>query len=194
MTATLDSSNDQRVTVTIEEQISSENIELFYDLYEKAFGELRVKAAGRQVLHPAEFREEMLDARVMKYVSWSLENQPLSLTTLTNSLETVPWISPEYFNAKYPGRALYYLGFTLVRPDIRMQYVFRDIATRIANRMRNENAVLCLDMCGHHTSHGFDHTLRSIGVATGTTLDALDTQTFFAADFGTTHAQGDAQL
>ena len=40
------------------------------------------------------------------------------MSTLTRHLETVPWISPEYFAYHFPEHtardAVYYLGFTLV--------------------------------------------------------------------------------
>jgi len=57
---------------------------------------------------------------VFKYVEWS-SRRPIALATMTSHLETVPWISPEYFSVRYPEhaaqRAIYYLGFTLVHPS-----------------------------------------------------------------------------
>ena len=42
----------------------------------------------------SEFFAEMTDARVWKYVAWADDDTPIALTTITKSLETVPWISP----------------------------------------------------------------------------------------------------
>ena len=42
------------------------------------------------------------------------------MITLTRHLESVPWISPDYFAARYPEQwarnAIYYMGFVLAHP------------------------------------------------------------------------------
>lgn len=176
-----------KLKVTIEERIDDADIEIFYELYEQAFGPLRTKAAARQVLHPEEFREEMVDPRVMKYVTWSEDGEPLSLTTLTNDLATIPWISPDYYRAKFPEKAargaVYYLGFTLVRNDARLQSVFSDVVALLISRFVAENAVMCIDICSYNISIGFDDVLRRLGTGVQTPLDELDAQTYFVADF-----------
>jgi hypothetical protein len=106
--------------VTIETTIGGEHAEDFYRLYLDAFEPLRTRAAARQVLNRAVNMEDMADPRVFKYVGWS-SGRPIALATMTSHLETVPWISPEYFSVRYPEHAargaIYYLGFTLVHPS-----------------------------------------------------------------------------
>ncbi len=85
---------DTPVRITIETAIDDEHAETFYQLYLAAFGPLRTRAAARQVLHKNEFFAEMTDARVWKYVAWADEDTPIAMTTITKSLDTVPWISP----------------------------------------------------------------------------------------------------
>ncbi|MGZ4524317.1 MAG: hypothetical protein ACXVXO_13025, partial [Mycobacteriaceae bacterium] len=70
--------------------------QMFYDLYLAAFGPMRTRAAARNVLHQDEFFAEMNDTRVSKYVAWDADGRAVGLTTLTNDLHSVPWISPEY--------------------------------------------------------------------------------------------------
>lgn len=174
-------------TVTIEEEMGAAEVDMFFGLYEEAFGPLRTLAAARQVLHANEFREEMNDPRILKYVVRSAGGTPLALSTLTNDLTTVPWVSPEYYAAKYPERAarnaVYYLGFTLVRNDSRLKSVFRGVVDLLIERMASEDAVLCLDVCAHNDGMGFAEALRRMGHATQTPLDVVDTQTYYVADF-----------
>lgn len=180
---------EHQVTVTIEQQITGDDVELFYDLYEQAFGPLRTLAVARQVLHANEFREEMRDPRILKFVSWNGDGVPLGLTTLTNHLETVPWISPEYFAAKYPEHAargaIYYLGFTLVRDDVVKTNAFAAAVDRLITKMATENAIMCLDICSFNVSLGFADVLERMADAIApTTVEVLDTQTYYGARFG----------
>src|SRR3954464_14051950 len=108
--------------VTVETAVDIATARRFWKLYIETFGELATKAVARQVLHEDEFMAEMLDPRGEKYVTWE-DGQAVAMCTLTNHLETVPWISPEYFAYHYPEHtarnAVYYLGFILVAPGHR---------------------------------------------------------------------------
>lgn len=177
-----------KLKVTIEERIDDADIEIFYELYEQAFGPLRTKAAARQVLHPDEFREEMVDPRVLKFVSWSDDGEPLGMSTLTNCLDTVPWISADYYRTQYPDHAardaIYYLGFTLVRNDVGPTTAFRDAVEVLITKMADEQAIMCLDICGHHTDKGFAEVLERMAHAVAPTkVEVMDTQTYFVAAF-----------
>ena len=94
--------------------------EALYRLYRPAFEPLKVRSAARQVLTRSEFFDQMRDDRVDKYVAWENGAEPIGMITLTRHLESVPWISPEYFAARYPEHwarnAIYYLGFILAHP------------------------------------------------------------------------------
>lgn len=123
----------------------------FFDLYNLAFEPLKKRSVARQVLTEAEFTEQMLDERVVKYVARGEHGQALGLTTLTNELDSVPWVSPEYFVEHYPEHsardAVYYLGFTLAHPS---QRHLRFIETIIMVGLQNlalEHAVVAYDVC-----------------------------------------------
>jgi hypothetical protein len=123
----------------------------FYDLYTLAFEPLKTRSVARQVLTWAEFFDQMVDERVVKYVARNDAGEALGLTTLTNELESVPWISPEYFAAHYPEQwarhAVYYLGFTLAHPSQRhLRFVETIIGVGLQG-LADEQAVVAYDVC-----------------------------------------------
>ncbi len=120
----------------------------FYELYELTFSPLKTRSVARQVLTMTEFYAQMADPRVDKYIAWNDDGQPVGITTLTKHLESVPWISPEYFAAHYPEHwarhAVYYLGFTLAHPSMR-QHGFLEAIIRVGmDPLAAERAVLAL--------------------------------------------------
>src|SRR3954469_18405846 len=92
----------QEATFTVEHRVDEPTAQRFFKLYLDTFGELAFRAVARQVLHEHEFMEEMVDPRVEKYLAWNPEGEAVGMCTLTKHLETVPWISPDYFAHHYP--------------------------------------------------------------------------------------------
>ncbi len=165
------------------------HIALFYELYSLAFEPLKKLSAARQVLTRAEFVEQMRNDRVAKLVAWGDDGKPLGLTTLSNDLTTVPWISPEYFQDHYPEHwargAVYYLGFTLAHPSQRHR---RFVETLIKVGMQEavtKNAVIAYDVCAHN-----EKLLRFSARVTGllatipnTKFEHIDTQLYACVTF-----------
>jgi hypothetical protein len=160
----------------------------FWDLYLASFGPLRTRAAARQVLHEAEFFEEMTDPRVWKYVAWDATGRAVGLTTLTRDLETVPWISPEYYQARYPGhfarQAVYYLGFTLVQKGSRNVLSFAAMIEAVVERLRADRAVCGYDICAfNNEAMRFAENIESMLNRSGLVpVERLDSQTYYVAD------------
>jgi hypothetical protein len=171
--------------ITTETTIAPGTASSFYHLYLAAFEPLRTRAAARQVLTRKEFFADMVDPRVEKHVGWDAYGTPIALTTLTRHLETVPWISPEFFAERFPDHTargtLYYLGFTLVHPCSRSALVFAEILGSIVNRLRLEGAACAYDICAYNNesirfaSHLERLLRRSLGVA----VSPVDTQTYY---------------
>jgi hypothetical protein len=163
--------------------------QMFYDLYLAAFEPMRARAAARNVLHQDEFFAEMNDTRVSKYVAWDADGRAVGLTTLTNDLHSVPWISPEYFAAQFPEHtarnAVYYLGFTLVHPDARRGSTFTDMIGHVLSRLVADRAVVGCDICSYNiTAHSFDQNIiKMLTAAAEVTVEVLDTQTYYSAEF-----------
>ncbi|SDD05880.1 hypothetical protein [Nocardioides lianchengensis] len=176
------------VRISVETDVDAETAATYYRLYVETFGHLATKAVARQLLHEDEFLEEMHDPRVSKYVAWDGDDV-IGLTTLTKHLETVPWISPAYFEHHYPEQwardAVYYLGVTLVAKSRRESHVFQAMIAACTELILRERAVCAWDMCFYN-----DEEL-GLGPAIRRMLDhhpelqvaPIDRQTYFAAVF-----------
>jgi len=172
--------------VTVESIIADEEVDQFYELYLAAFGPLRARAVARQVLHRSEFSEQMLSPRVWKFVAWD-HGRAAGLTTLTQDLSTVPWISPEYFAHRYPEHtargAVYYWGFTLSMPEKRRNRLFLAMLSAVAEVVAADRGVCGYDICAYNNatmqlaSEVEDLSRKLANV----TFDVLDTQTYYSA-------------
>ncbi|MET8649627.1 hypothetical protein [Nocardia aurea] len=182
-------SGEPEVSVTVETSIPDAGIEVFHRLYEEAFGPLRTKAIARQVLHRAEFREEMIDPRVLKYVARTPDGEPIGVTTLTRHLETVPWISPHYFAARYPEHAarnaIYYAGFTLVAPSARQGAAFHAMIKSVVQVLVAERAAVGWDICSYNnTQLSFADSIRAVlDEQANVEVAVEDSQTYYTAQF-----------
>jgi hypothetical protein len=177
-----------RFTVTALTALDEATARPFWDLYLTSFVPLRTRAAARQVLHESEFLEEMVDARVWKYVARDAEGRAVGLSTLTRDLETVPWISPEYYQARFPQhaarQAVFYLGFTLVQKGTRNVGAFTAMIEAVAERVRSSRGVCGYDICAfNNESMRFADNIESMLNRGGTVpVERLDTQTYYVAD------------
>ncbi len=177
------------IRVSIETTIPDAEIERFHLLYETAFAPLRTLAVARQVLHPAEFRDELTDPRIQKHVARTDEGKPVGLTTLTRHLETVPWISPEYFATRFPQHAernaIYYAGFTLVDPSARQGAAFHVMIESVVRILAVERAAVGWDICAYNNSRfSFADALRTaVGEQANVEIAVEDSQTYYAARF-----------
>lgn len=175
--------------VSVEHVLDGPATAAFYELYLTTFGPMRTRAAARHVLRAEEFAADMADPRVEKFVAWAPDGTPAGLTTVTNDLTAVSWISPEYFAAQFPEhsarRAVYYLGFTLVDPRVRSARVFHDMMGYVLDRLVSERAVVACDIAAYNnTAHSFDTNLVAMLTATAeVNVEVLDTQTYYAAEF-----------
>lgn len=175
--------------ISVETVVDDATAARYYRLYREAFGELATRAAARQLLHEHEFLEEMRDPRVHKYVAQDASGQVVGMSTLTADLETVPWISPEYFAHHYPEhaarQAVYYLGFTLVDTRQRQARVFAAMVDRIVELLVAERAVCAWDICGYNDDTlGLGRNIeRVVGRTAEVTIAPHDRQTYYAATF-----------
>lgn len=174
-------------SVTIEGSVDERTARRFYELYVATFGDLATRAVARQLLHEHEFMEEMLDPRVDKYVAWDDRGEAMAMCTLTRHLETVPWISPEYFAHHYPDhtarKAVYYLGFVLVAHEHRRSHVFVDLIRQLSKTLVEERAMCAYDICSYNNetlglAGAIEALLKGLAEVDVTTVD---TQTYYRA-------------
>lgn len=173
--------------ITVEPAIDDAAIGTFYRLYLAAFEPLRTLAAARHVLTADEFAAEMRDPRIDKYVVWDDADEPVALTTLATDLAAVPWISPEHLTARYPEHAarnaIYYLGVTLVHPS-RGRGAFALTTDAVTGRLTADRAVCGYDVCAANDAGHVGRYLARLFQRDQVSLERLDVQTYYAADFG----------
>ena len=173
---------------TREYHVEPELALVFHELYETAFGPLRVQALARQVLTESEFYAQMADGSVMKYVAWNDDDHPVGLCTLTRRLDTVPWISPEYFAHRYPDHwqrnAIWYFGFVLVHPSERRSRFVDQLIDVGIGELVEQHAICAWDMCSHNdTTLGMGARLiESFARLTGVAARLADTQNYYTLD------------
>jgi hypothetical protein len=175
-----------RITVFSQAEVNDDEAEAFYQLYERAFAPLRTLAAARQELTRSEFLDEMRDARVVKLVARREDGQPLGLATLATDLACVPWISPEFFAARYPRHAarnaLYYVGAILAEREARRGGAVESLIDSITQRVMDDDAICLYDICGYNDGHLSLHARieSRAGTIVPVTSERLDVQTYYA--------------
>lgn len=178
------------MTVTCVREAPAELVARFWPLYEEAFGPLRTQAAARQVLTVHEFAEEFSDARVWKYLAWDEAGRPIGMTTLTDDLDSIPWISADYYAARYPRqwarRGVFYLGFTLADPTLGNARIFWSLLKACTLRVAEREGICAWDICGHNdASIGFGAGIaRMLPRLADFEVAEIDKQTYYAAHFG----------
>ncbi len=174
----------ETITIEVQRDLADDVTERFHQLYLETFGPMALLAVARQVLHRDEFVEEMRDPRVMKYVARDAAGEVVGLTTLTRDLETVPWISPEYFAARYPEHAardaVFYLGFTLVAPQHQRSHVFQSMIEEVIGHVRDARGVCGWDVCAYNEKvFGFSTMIGTLlHHHADCTIEEIDTQIY----------------
>jgi pyruvoyl-dependent arginine decarboxylase len=174
--------------VTVETRVDAETARDYYRLYRESFAGIETVAVARHMLHESEFLEEMLDARVHKYIAWGHDGQAVGMTTLTKDLDTVPWISPQWFADHLPEhtarKATYYFGFALVHPDHQGAQVLHAMIEPMALEVMADRGVVTWDMCAANDARGFGQTYMKLLEAFGdVTTEVIDRQTYYAATY-----------
>lgn len=170
--------------------LAQAHVPAFYELYLGAFEHLKRRSATRQVLTRSEFFAQMTDPRVDKYIAWGADGAPIGLTTLTRHLGSVPWVSPEFFEDRYPEQwargAVYYLGFTLAHPTQRHRSFVETMLCVGIEEMVVEGAVIAYDACAYNEAAlRFSDRVRSVLQSyPSSRLDLVDTQSFSCITFG----------
>ena len=173
---------------TRETAIDGAAAQTLYSLYRQAFEPLKIQAAARQVLTGDEFFGQMQDSRIDKYVAWEPHGEPIGLITLTRHLDAMPWVSPEYFAARFPEqwarKAVYYLGYLLARPVTRRTRFLETICKLCIEPLVAERAVIAYDVCSYNNDVlGFaDRISRVARQFADSHVHKLDAQVYYAVN------------
>jgi len=119
--------------------------------YHAAFAPLASLSPIRQVFSDADFIAEMANPAIVKFLARDLSGAICALSTLTNDLSTQPWLSPEYYEQRYPehfaeGR-LYYVGALLVMPEHQGGPWAHMLLTSVIRWLARRSAIATFDCC-----------------------------------------------
>lgn len=175
--------------VAFEKTLAGDVADRFWKLYLEAFEPLRTRAAARHVLRRDEFDEEMADPRVTKILAHDDRGRAVGLTTLATDLAAVPWVSPEFFAARYPEHAargaVWYIGFTLAHPSRRSTRTFMDMIDALVVHLAEHRVVCAYDVSRFNddTLRFADNLRRHLEGTQDVTVETVDRQTYYATTF-----------
>jgi len=160
--------------------------EQFLALYRDAFAPLVTRSPARQWLTDDEFRHDMSDPSVRKFVGLSTTDEIVALAFMSTDLGTVPWISEPFFAHRFPEHhardAIYYFGAMLVRPDRQGGPWAKYLLDHIFHFLGERRGIGCFDCCGFNVDTVAlpDLIARAGQRSVRFELELLDRQEYFA--------------
>ena len=157
----------------------------FLAVYRAAFTPLERLAPARQSLTDEEFLDQMAEPSVAKFVAWDERGEPMALAFMATDLHFVPWISPRYFEARFPEhfarRAIYYFGALLVSPAHQGGPWATMVLDAAATLVARNRAVAVFDCCEHNATRRLPALIARAGRRVGN-VDSLELepQRYFA--------------
>lgn len=144
--------------VTIEKVVDDPVVvEEFLEMYRSAFAPLDTVAAGRQALTDDEFRADMGDESVLKFVGRARDGRPVAMCLLATDLTKLPWLSPAFWQQRYPEQyarnAIFYVGAILVSPEAQGGLWFHRLLTETIGHAASHRGVGALDVCRYNVEH-----------------------------------------
>ena len=181
---------ERSTAVEIRTVVDGEAREQAWQLYFQSFDELRYLAVQRHVMYRDEFDAVMADPDVDKFLLWGADGSLQGLSTMTNKLQSMPLVSPEYFAHRWPERyaagLVYYIGFLGVHPDSHGTGVFGDLVRAMTEPVSMVEGLAVIDVCSYNKDRL--HLPRAIRWLASTwapsvEMTDLDAQTYVGYDF-----------
>ena len=169
--------------------LAPELMEQAWDFYCAAFDELRTEAVQRHVMHREEFDVQMTDDRVLKLVGLQ-DGRVVGLAAITEDLDAVPQISPEYFERRWPQlyaeRRIWYVVFIAAQAGAAGTGMYVQLIRGIVERIKSNDGMAAADICSYNENvHALPEMLRRASgrVAGSATRQLLDTQSYWLYEF-----------
>lgn len=176
------------MSITLEEALDDETTERFLAVYRAGFDPLDPLAAGRQSLTDDEFRAEMVDPSVLKFLGADADGRAVALLTASTDLDHVAWLSPSFYRQRFPDHAardaIIYVGSLVVHPGAGGRSWMRRLTAAMSRYANDRAAIVAFDCCQYNVDTGFPDQLEWIAQSIGpATLELIDTQSYYAYRF-----------
>jgi hypothetical protein len=175
------------ITITHEDVVTGAVADALWEAYRTNFEPLASLAILQHFYSEQEMLAEFANPRILKIVGWQ-EGAPVGLAMVTNSLDDVPQISPQYLRARYPEHAdrnsIYFGILVMVAPDLRGRTLFSRLYTELWQVPALAGGVLVFDICEFNRQL-FDTdalTRRIAGNFPRSEVQVLDRQTWYVAE------------
>lgn len=144
--------------IVIENRVRDGLLDDAWKLYQEAFEQLNALTVQRHLMTRSEFEEVCWDIRVQKWLVLDDSGALCGLATYTNVLESMPLISPAYFERRWPQlyalSRIWYCGFVAVA-KFAPRATFTQLITGMYRVAEVDGGVIGLDVCRYN-----DETLR----------------------------------
>jgi hypothetical protein len=141
---------DRPILITHERHIEGDVAEALWEAYRENFAPLAELAILQHLYSREEILAELANPDILKIVGWQ-EGKPVGLGMVTNVLEAVPQISPDFLRAKYPEHAardaIFFGILVMVSPRVRGRTMFGRIYTELWQVPARAGGVLAFDVC-----------------------------------------------
>jgi hypothetical protein len=141
---------DGPIAITHERHIDGDIAEALWQGYRENFVPLAELAILQHLYPREEILAELANPDILKIVGWQ-NGEPVGLGMVTNVLEAVPQISPEFLRTRYPEQAarqaIYFGILVMVSPRVRGRTLFGRIYTELWQVPARAGGVLAFDVC-----------------------------------------------
>jgi ribosomal protein S18 acetylase RimI-like enzyme len=179
--------------VTAYQRLEAHLSEPSWALYQAAFDRLRIRAAQRHLMLRHEFDAVMADPRLKKLLVFddaSRGQNPVAMSAVTDDLDSVPLISPEYYAHRWPleyaQRRIWYVVFLAVSSDYQGTGAATLLVGEVTRHLRKTGGVIAADFCTYNENTMKLPTLflrMARTYSSGGSLERLDSQSYWACEF-----------
>jgi hypothetical protein len=135
-------------------EVPPELADEFLAVYRAGFAPLELRSAARQTLTDEEFRAEMSDPRVTKFVAFDDNGAAGAMAIVATDLSVVPWISVPYYAHHFPEHyargAIYYVNAVVVRPDRQGGPWSKVVLEEMYRYVAEHHALMAFDCCSYN--------------------------------------------
>ncbi len=175
------------IRITTETSIVGSVAETLWQAYRTNFEPLARVAILQHCYSRDVILAELANPRIVKIVGWR-GGEPVGLAMVTNSLEDVPQISPEFLRSSYPEHAaantIYFGILVMVVPDLRGRTLFSRLYTELWQVPALAGGILVFDLCDFNRQM-FNTDVLIQRIADNfprSSVKVLDSQTWYVAE------------